>query len=191
MSLAEILETEIQGEIEQIRRTAFERSEQILAEARERAATLVESRQRALEQEKAAALTRARSAADLDSNAQRLSAADTLQSRAFQEAETQLRAIPQHPEYRQILLRLLQEAHAALPTAEAVEANPAELDAVRGAVGELGLNLEVRPNSSVATGVRLVGLGGKTSIQNTLLGRLQSGRETLSAQVSRLLQDGT
>ena len=191
MSLAEILETEIQGEIEQIRRTAAERSEQILAEARERAATLVQSRQRALEQEKVAALTRARSAADLDSNAQRLSAADTLQSRAFVEAEAQLRAIPQHPEYRQILLRLLQEAHAALPTAEAVEANPAELDAVRGAVGELGLNLEVRPSGSVVTGVRLVGLGGKTSIQNTLLGRLQSGREGLSAQVSRLLTDGT
>ena len=70
-----------------------------------------------------------------------------------------------------------------------IEANPAELDAVRQAAQNLGLHLDVRPNDSVSTGVRLVGAGGKTSLQNTLLGRLQAGRETLSGQVSRLLND--
>jgi len=105
------------------------------------------------------------------------------------QAEGQLKAIPQHPEYPQILARLIQEAHAALPSADAIEANPAEVDAVRQATQTLGLPLEVRPNSSVATGVRLVGAGGKTSVQNTLIGRLQAGRETLSAQVSRLLNE--
>ncbi|MFC4455505.1 V-type ATP synthase subunit E [Deinococcus sonorensis] len=189
MSLADILESEIQGEIARIQGEARERAEAIRAQARERAEALVESRQRALEMERVSGLTRARSAADLDSNAQRLSAADTLQSRAFQEAEAQLRSIPQHPEYAQILARLIQEAHAALPTAEAIETTPAEMGAVQQALGQLGLPLQVRENPAVVTGVRLVGAGGKTSVQNTLLGRLQAGQGTLSAQVSRLLNE--
>ena len=189
MSLAEILESEVAGEIAAIETQARERAAAIVAQANERAAALTDSRQRLLANEKAAALTRARSAANLDGNAQQLNAANTLQSRAFVEAEAQLRAIPQHPEYGGILSKLLQEAHGALPTAEAIEANPAELGAVQQAAQGLGINLPVRGNDSVSTGVRLVGAGGKTSVQNTLIGRLQAGRETLSAQVSRLLND--
>ncbi|WP_425148038.1 V-type ATP synthase subunit E family protein [Deinococcus sp.] len=189
MSLAEILETEIQGEIASIQAQAQARADAITAQAREQAQALIEGRTRLLASEKAAALTRAKSAADLDSNAQRLGASDTLQSRAFQEAEKELRAAAHHPEYPNILARLLQEAHAALPTAEAIEANSSELDAVRQAAQNLGISTPVRANDSVSTGVRLVGAGGKTSLQNTLLGRLQSGRETLSAQVSRLLNE--
>ena len=189
MSLAEILESEVAGEIAAIEQQARERAAAIVAQAQERADSLVESRTRLLANEKTAALTRARSAANLDGNAQQLNAANTLQSRAFVEAEAQLKAIPQHPEYQGILSKLLQEAHGALPSPEAIEANPMELSAVQQAAQQLGLNLPVRGNDSVSTGVRLVGAGGKTSVQNTLLGRLQAGRETLSAQVSRLLNE--
>ncbi len=189
MSLAEILEQEVAGEIASIQQQASQKAATIVAQAQERADAMIESRRRLLESEKTAALTRARSAANLDGNAQQLNAANTLQSRAFVEAETQLRAAARHPEYPAILSRLLQEAHAALPSADVIEANPAELDAVRQAAQNLGLHLDVRPNDSVSTGVRLVGAGGKTSLQNTLLGRLQAGRETLSGQVSRLLND--
>ena len=189
MSLAEILETEVAGEIAAIEQQASQKAGAIIAQANERAATLLASRSRLLANEKAAALTRARSAANLDTNAQQLNAANTLQSRAFVESEVQLKAIPQHPEYQAILSKLLQEAHAALPTAEAIEANPSELDAVRQAAQQLGIHTEVRANDNVLTGVRLVGAGGKTSVQNTLLGRLQAGREALSAQVSRLLNE--
>lgn len=189
MSLAEILETEVAGEIAAIESQASQRAGAIIAQANERAAALIGSRERLLAGEKAAALTRARSAANLDTNAQQLNAANTLQSRAFIEAEKELRAAAQHPEYPNIVTRLLQEAHTALPTAEAIEANPSELDAVRQAAQQLGIHTEVRASDSVSTGVRLVGAGGKTSVQNTLLGRLQAGREALSAQVSRLLND--
>ena len=119
MSLAEILETEVAGEIAAIEQQASQKAGAIIAQANERAAALTESRSRLLANEKAAALTRARSAANLDTNAQQLNAANTLQSRAFVEAEVQLRAIPQHPEYQGILSKLLQEAHAALPSAVA------------------------------------------------------------------------
>lgn len=189
MSLAEILETEVAGEIAAIEQQASQKAGAIVAQANERAAALLESRERLLANEKAAALTRARSAANLDTNAQQLNAANTLQSRAFTEAEKELRAAVQHPEYPGILARLLQEAHTALPSAEAIEANPAELVAVQQAAQQLGLDVPVRANQSVSTGVRLVGAGGKTSVQNTLLGRLEAGRETLSAQVSRMLDE--
>ena len=189
MSLAEILETEVAGEIAAIEQQASQKAGAIIAQANERAAALTESRSRLLANEKAAALTRARSAANLDTNAQQLNAANTLQSRAFIEAEKELRAAAQHAEYPNIVTRLLQEAHTALPTAEAIEAHPSELDAVRQAAQQLGIHTEVRANDSVLTGVRLVGAGGRTSVQNTLLGRLQAGREALSAQVSRLLND--
>ena len=189
MSLAEILESEVAGEIAAIESQAKEKAAAIVAQAQERADALVEGRTRLLAGEKTAALTRARSAANLDGNAQQLNAANTLQSRAFIEAERELRAASQHPEYPGIVSRLLQEAHTALPTAEAFEANPAELGAVQQAAQALGISLPVRGNDSVSTGVRLVGAGGKTSVQNTLIGRLQAGRETLSAQVSRLLNE--
>ena len=92
MSLADILESEIQGEISAIQQQANTRAAEIVAQAQEQAQSLIDSRTRLLANEKAAGLTRAKSAADLDSNAQRLSASDSLQTRAFQEAESQLQS---------------------------------------------------------------------------------------------------
>lgn len=187
MSLADILESEIQGEIGRIQAEARARADAVRQAAQEQAQALVQSRQRSLENDYAAGLTRARSAADLDSNAQRLSAADTLQVQAFQEAERQLRALPQSPEYVGVLEALIREAHGALPQAEAIEAHSREVGQVQQAAQQAGLHLEVRPNDSVSTGVRLIANGGKASVQNTLLGRLQMGRDALGAQVARLM----
>ncbi|MBZ9750535.1 V-type ATP synthase subunit E [Deinococcus sp. HMF7620] len=189
MSLGDILETEIQGEIARIRADGQARADQIVAQAQERARTMVDSRQRALQSDYAAGLTRARSAADLDANAQRLSAGDTLQVQAFQAAEQTLQEVTTVAEYPQILARLIDEGLQALPSAQVVEAASAEHAAVHQALAQLGRSLDVRVNEQVKTGVRLVGEGGKTSVQNTLLGRLNAGRADLSAQVSRLLAE--
>ena len=187
MSLGDILETEIQGEITRIREDAQAKAASIVSQAQERAQTMTESRGRALSSEHTAGLTRARSAANLDSNAQQLSASDTLQVQAFQAAEQQLRQAVHAPEYPQVLARLIQEGLSALPTAEIIESASSEHDSIRAALSQLGRHMELRANESVKTGVRLLGPGGKTSVQNTLLGRLNSGRAELSAQVSRLL----
>ena len=189
MSLGDILEQEIQGEITQIRSGAQERAAQIVAMAQERAQSMIEGRRRALESEYAAGLTRARSAADLDSNAQRLAASDTLQVKAFQTAEQFITSMTGAPEYPQVLTKLIEEGLHALPTAEVIETSAAEQDAVRQALSALGRPLDVRVNNSVKTGVRLLGPGGKTSVQNTLLGRLEAARPTLSAEVSRMLAE--
>ncbi len=189
MSLGDILETEIQGEIARIREQAQTNADQIIAQAQERARTMLESRQRALHTDYAAGLTRARSAADLDANAQRLAAGDTLQVQAFQTAQAHLSQIPSLPEYPQVLAKLIQEALTALPNAQVIEAASSEHDAVRASLAQLGRHLDLRANESVKTGVRLVGENGKTSVQNTLLGRLSAAQGELSAQVSRLLAE--
>lgn len=189
MSLGDILEQEIQGEITQIRAGAQEKAAQIVSEAQERAQNLVDSRKRALETDYAAGLTRARSAADLDSNAQRLAASDTLQVKAFQTAQQFISSMVSAPEYPQVLTKLISEGLDALPTAEVIETSAAEQDAVRQALAGLGRDMDVRVNDTVKTGVRLLGSGGKTSVQNTLLGRLEAARPTLSAEVSRMLAE--
>lgn len=189
MALDKLLENEAQTDIERIRAEARERADAIVAGARERAEALVSGRTRALDIARQSGLVRARSAADLDSNAQRLTATDTLQAQAFQTAEQYIRSSVTAPEYPQIVARLIEEGLRALPNATAVEASLAEHDAVRQALGHVAQPLELRVNESVQTGVRLIGPDGKTSIQNTLVGRLERVREDLAPQITRLLAE--
>ncbi|WP_412027768.1 V-type ATP synthase subunit E [Deinococcus yunweiensis] len=189
MALDKLLEHEAHSEIERIGAVAQGQAEQLIAQARERAQTMIDSRRRALDSEYAAGLTRARSAADLDGNAQRLEATNSLQVQAFERAEQHLRSAPQAPEYPQVLARLIAQGLESLPGATVVEAAPAEHDAVRQALGQLGRSMDVRANPRVTTGVRLVSTDGKTSIQNTLLGRLERVRGDLAPQISRLVAE--
>lgn len=188
MSLSSILEQEIRGEIAQIRSDAQAQAEEILRQAREQAEALVEGRRRSLEAEHQAGLTRARSAASLEVSALRLSSAERVQAQAFSQAEQMLRSVTGLPDYTEILRRLIAEARSALPSAEAVEVNPADLDRAREALSQLGWQVELRPSKAVETGVRLVAKGGKTGVQNTLLGRLEASREALAAQVAQVLR---
>ena len=65
----------------------------------------------------------------------------------------------------------------------------AALVLVGSRAGGEAAGLEVRVNDSVQTGVRLIGPDGKTSIQNTLVGRLERVREELAPQITRLLAE--
>lgn len=192
MALDKLLQNEAQTEIERIRAEARERADAIVAAANERAEALISGRTRALDTARQAGLVRARSAADLDSNAQRLAATDSLQTQAFQTAEQYIRSSVSAPEYPQIMVKLISEGLLALPGAVAVETQSSEQDAARRALDFLGgeaAGLEVRVNDSVQTGVRVIGPDGRTSIQNTLVGRLERVREELAPQITRLLAE--
>ena len=183
MALDKLLEHEAQGEIERIRAEARDRAGQILAQAQERAQALVESRARLLDTQRQAGLVRARSAADLELNAARLTAGEQGLSQVYALVESQLRDISGLPEYREILARLLTQARQAIPDAEAVEVSPQDLTVAQGLVTDL----PVRANPGVQGGVRVVARGGKSGITNTLPGRLERVRAELAPQVSRLL----
>ena len=183
MALDKLLENEAQAEIERIRADARARAEQIVAGARSEAQTLTESRSRVLEKQYQAGMTRARSSADLELNAARLSAGEEGIVQVYGLVEQQLRDIGSLPAYREILGRLLNEARQAVPQAEVAEVNPRDVELLRSMVTDL----EVRPNPGIEGGVRLVSHGGKSGITNTLMGRLQSLRGQLTPQVQQLL----
>ncbi|MEF2279346.1 V-type ATP synthase subunit E [Deinococcus sp. YIM 134068] len=183
MALDKLLEHEAQAEIERVRAEARDRAGMILAGARERAQSLIDSRTRALETQRQAGLVRARSSADLELSAARLNAGEQGLGQVYGMVEQYLQGITQAPEYREILGRLITEARQAIPDAEAVEVNPAEVALAR----ELVPDLPVRENPAIRGGVRLLARGGKSGITNTLGGRLERVKAELAPQVSRLL----
>lgn len=183
MALEQLLQNEAQGEISQIQAEARARAAEIVAQARAQAEEQVESHRRVLDNQYRAGLTRARSSAELELNAARLSAADEGISQVFELVEGQLHEIGSVPAYREILGRLLNEARQAMPNAEAAEVNPRDVELLRSLVSDL----EVRPNPSIEGGVRLVAAGGKSGLSNTLLGRLEALRGELTPQVRHIL----
>ncbi|ACO44896.1 V-type ATP synthase subunit E [Deinococcus deserti] len=185
MALDKLLEQEAQSEIERIRAEARDRSQMIVAQAQERAQALIESRQRALETQRQAGIVRARSAADLDLNAARLTASESGMSQVYELVNQQITEITRVPEYRDILGRLIYQAREVITDAEAVEVNPAEAALAR----ELVHDIAVRENPAIQGGVRVVARGGKSGITNTLAGRLERVRGELAPQVSRLLAE--
>ncbi|MFC6618212.1 V-type ATP synthase subunit E [Deinococcus radiophilus] len=183
MALDKLLENEAQAEIERIRADARAEAERILAAARTEAEELLGSRSRVLDKQYQAGLTRARSSADLDLNAARLSASEEGIAQVYGLVEQQLRDIGQLPAYREILGRLLNEARQAVPQADVAEVNPSDVEMLRSMVSDL----EVRGNPSIEGGVRLLAQGGKSGITNTLMGRLQTLRGSLTPQIRSLL----
>ena len=185
MALDKLLENEAQSEIERIRAEARGRAEKIVADARERAQSLLDSRQRALETQHQAGLVRARSAADLELNASRLTASESGVTQVYQMVEDYLGNVTTAPEYGNILSRLIQEGLQAVPDAEAIEVNPAEMNVARHLVS----GVDVRENPSVKGGVRVVARGGKSGVTNTLSGRLERVKAEMAPQISRMLAE--
>lgn len=186
--LATLLESEAAAEIEQILAEARAQGEARVRAANEQASALVEARRRALENELAAGLVRARSAADLESAALRLAASHDATEAAFSQAAQQLRAYTRTSEYAATLAKLIAEARSALGSVERIEVNPADTAAAEAALRQAGvMTATVTPNPEVETGVRAYGAGTRTAITNTLLGRLARAREGLLAEVSRKL----
>ena len=185
MALDALLENEARAEIERVRAEGRARAREIVEGANARAQTLIENRQRSLDAQRAASLTRARSAADLEMSAARLNAGENGLKRAFELAERQLREVQSAPDYREILSRLIQEARAALRDVELLEVNPADVALAR----QLAPDLEVRENPAISGGVRAVAKGGKSGITNTLPGRLERVRGSLAPQIAKLLSE--
>lgn len=185
MALDKLLENEAQAEIERIRAEARGRAEQIVADARERAESLLQSRQRLIETQRQAGLVRARSAADLELSASRLTASESGVTQVYAMVEDYLGSVTQAPEYGNILSRLIQQGLEAVPDAEAIEVNPAELEIARPFVS----GVELRENRSIRGGVRVVARGGKSGVTNTLAGRLERVKAEMAPQISRMLAE--
>ncbi len=180
-----MLENEARAEIERVREGGQARAREIVEGAKARAQTLTENRERTLNAQRTAALTRARSAADLEMSAVRLNAGESGLRRAFELAEGQLRDVVKAPEYREILSRLIKEARGALGNVEVLEVNPGDVALAQ----QIAPDLTVQGNPAISGGVRAVAQSGKSGITNTLSGRLERVRGTLAPQIAKLLSE--
>lgn len=186
--LATLLETEANAEIEAILAEARAKAEATLSAAREHAAALSEARHRTAETDRTATLTRARSAADLETAARRLAANHGVVTGVFTQARQELLALSGTSQYETVLAKLMREAAGALEGVERFEVDPADLNPARAAAAQAGFpSTPVTGAADIKAGVRAVGAGGATSVTNTLLDRLERGREALAPIVARVL----
>lgn len=184
MALDKLLENEAQAEIAAIQADARQTAATLIAQANEKAAAMIESRTRLLESQHQAGLVRAQSSADLEANAARLNASEAGVKQVYDLVSQYLGSVVAAPEYRDILIRLFQEAKAVVPDIEAVEVSPTDVTMLQAAI-----QLPVHANPNIQGGVRVIARGGKSGITNTLAGRFERIKAEMAPQIHRILAE--
>lgn len=186
--LVAILEKEAAAEAERVLREARAQAEQIAAAARKEAESVLDAARRSVEAERKAAQTRAQSAAQLRAASLVLQAKDAAIAEVFEKAHAELARVGRDREvYPRLLKALITEASAELSGRLIIEANPADVDAARRAVRELGLDVEVKGSADVSGGVVVSTTDGRFVVENTLASRLERVKPVLATEVANLL----
>ena len=165
--LATLLESEAQAEVESILATARSTADSIVQTATEQAKSILDGRKRTLENELLVAQVRAKSAADLESAALRLSGNHEATSNAFSQAEKELKNFATSGEYKSVLEKLLKEVQAAMGEISKLEVHPNDVASASEVAKNLGLNVPVNASPDIETGVRAFAVKGSTSVTNT------------------------
>ncbi|NJK43168.1 MAG: V-type ATP synthase subunit E [Pleurocapsa sp. SU_196_0] len=185
--LASLLESEASAEIEAILGEARQRADGIVKAAEEQAKSVLEGRRRALENALQATITRAKSSAELESAALKLSANHGASEQAFSSAQAELKAFTKSAEYEKTLQKLITEVKNVVGNVTKLEVNPADVDVAKRAASAAGVTAQVHANPDIETGVRGYAEGGSSSVTNTLLGRLSRARDGLLSDVAKVL----
>ncbi len=185
--LASLLESEASAEIEAILGEARQRADGIVKAAEEQAKSVLEGRKRFFDNAMQATITRAKSSAELESAALKLSASHGASEQAFTSAQSELRAFTKSAEYEKTLQKLIAEVKNAVGTVSKLEVNPADVEVAKRAASAAGVNAEVHANPEIETGVRGYAEGGSSSVTNTLVGRLSRARDSLLSDVAKVL----
>jgi len=183
--LEAILSQEVEAEIQALLGEARAKAEAVVAEARSKAEALLSARKRALEASLQAALRRTESAGELLLATARTEAKGEVLSQVKAKVEEALRALPDSPDWPQVLRKLAEEALAALGEPEALASHPDNLPHLEGLAREQGL--ELRADPVLRLGVRAIGKGGRTQVENALLSRLERAWDALSSKVAQVV----
>ena len=191
-NLSSLLEKEASAEIEAILSEARERASEIVAEAKEDAEATTAQQKRTAETQYDAALVRARSSAQLEASSLKLRAQHEAVEDVFQSAHDDLESIKDKKDdnYTGILEGLLSEALDGIGGAKNVGAilvNPDDKEAAEQVAAKHDLKGKVETDEEIVGGVRVRGAGGHMRLENTLYGRLESAREELTSEVSKIL----
>ncbi len=187
--LIQLLEQEAQAEKDKILADERARVDEVLAAARREAEEILATSRQLVEEERARALTQARSTASLRAAAIVLTAKDDVIRKVFEQAEAQIRAAAANAVRRRTMLRdLLREALRGLPGGRVtVEVSPGDVQAVQEVCRELRLDVEVRGNGQVVDGVRLISPDGRAVVDNTIPSRLERARREMVSRVAEVL----
>lgn len=183
--LEAILSQEVEAQIRDLLAEARAKAEALRREAEAEAEALVEGQRRRLEAGLQAALRRAASTGELLLATARTEARGEVLSQVRAKVEEALAALPGQPGWPEVLRRLAEEALAALEGAEALASHPENLPHLEPLARDRGL--ELRPDPSLRLGVRAIGQGGRTRVENALESRLERVWGALSARVAQTL----
>jgi V/A-type H+-transporting ATPase subunit E len=183
--LEAILSQEVEAEIQAILSEARAKAEGLKAEAEARAKALLEGKRRALEAAFQAALRRSESAGELLLSTARAQAKGEVLSELKAKALEALKALPHKPEWPEVVRKLALEALSALGEPETLATHPENLPHLEALAQERGLKL--LPDPALRLGVRAVGQGGKTQVENALESRLERAWDALSSKVAQAL----
>ena len=111
-------------------------------------------------------------------------ARETLYQQAHQLMRERLQDVRSQPEYPQLMQRLISEAQAVLPDADAILVDPRDLDVTRDVAENMGIPVRVSATIESMGGAELVGHDGRR-VSNTLDARA----EKAAAPLRRLAVD--
>lgn len=187
--LMDLLEREAEAERQRILAEARQQAEQLVRQAEEEAHALLEAQRRRVAAEVEAARVRAQGVAQLRATSTVLEAKDQMLEEVFQRAGRELDRVTRDPaRYGAILRGLVKEAVAGFHGPVVLECAEQDVRAVEAAAREVGVTVvQVRPDSAVRAGVRVLSEDGRFVVENTLDSRLQRARPALLAEVADIL----
>ncbi len=183
--LRDILQEEALQEVNAILAEADSKAETLIREAKEAASGRVAARRKRDDAELRVAARRAKSTAELVLSAARMNTKGQVIDLVTEKALAGLDAFAAMPNYGEVLEALAEEAMAAVDGAEVLVAHPDDQDKLRSWAMKKGLDLTT--DSSLRLGVKIVGRGGRRSVENSLPGRLHRAWETLASGVAERL----
>jgi V/A-type H+/Na+-transporting ATPase subunit E len=179
-----------------IQKEAFAEINQLLQESEAKAAAVIQAAQmnasaqvaacrKRTEAEIRAAGRRAESAAELTVATARIHARGQVIALLREKALDGLEEIAAKPNYGEILHALADEAIKAVKAPEAVVVHPNDRDKLEGWAMQNGI--ELRTDSGIRLGARIISSGGKNSVENSLPERLDRAWDMLVSGVVQLL----
>lgn len=187
--MMDLLEREAEAERQRILAEARQQAEQFVRQAEAEADALLEAQRRRVAAEVEAARVRAQGVAHLRATSTVLEAKDQMLEEVFQRAGRELDRVTRDPaRYGTVLRGLLREAVAGFQGPVVVECAEEDVREVEAAAREVGVTVvQVRPDSAVRAGVRVLSEDGRFVVENTLGSRLQRARQALLAEVADIL----
>jgi vacuolar-type H+-ATPase subunit E/Vma4 len=178
------LDQQADDEVEQMLQEARDHADVIAADADEQAEAIRIAHVNEVERITRAHASQKVNAARLDARKRIAAVKQTAVDKAFDAAQSKLKAARSQSGYPDVFAALLKEALTGVDGDFTVEVDPADAELARKSLAATGLTAEVRSDLSASGGVVVETQGARVVRRNTLEDRLQRVRELDQAAVA-------